>query len=981
VRIATGDRLYNRRITQSRYPISRQKTLVGRDVELSAFDALLGALDAGESAAVVLSGEPGIGKTALIGEVLQRGRDRGYQTLSARASEFELDLPFAAFADALEGTVDSLVGDRRALVDDERLALLATVVPSLGPRLSRAPREAHPDERHLLLRALHESLELLAGERPFLLALDDLQWADPASIDLVCRLLHRGLSNRSLLLLASRPGQSEPRLRAAFGDAERHGQALRIELGPLGTADAKELLGREVDPALSESLYCESGGNPFYLEQLILASRIDPPPAGDMVPAQPWVPQLVSAAIGSELNGLSPSARILLQGAAVVGDPFEPELAVETAGLTEQNALDDLDELLEYDLIRVTDSPRRFCFRHPIVRRAVYEAAGAGWRLQAHGRSAAALRARGAPAMILAPHIERSARAGDSASAAVMVQAGQQLMSRSPATAAHWFEIASDLTPEREENLQLRLGLMVQHAIALGLAGEIEAAREETCQLLAHAPPELRRQATTLCVGFDTLLGRQADARRLLLDELTGLHDQLGQDAAELKCELAFTYFHDADWQAIRRWSRAALAADCLDIVKVGSLAILALAEFSLANPNGVQEPASEAAALFDRRTDEEVATHLSVAFFLAQADIHAERLADAVHHTERTIGISRASGQRLVTIGLLAIQAQALTAMGRVTELAAVAETATETALLSKSEVVLCMAMGVRALANIMTGDLHSALRFAEHATSAELGPTSPIAASACLVHALALLEIDEPGRCRELLTGPEGEPRLPPPLFEGWGYEILIGAEVALGNLTQAEELTQRSAESAERFGAMLPLARARRALALVSLERSETQTAVTAALESCEAAERVGAEVEAGRSQTLAGRALAANGDRTAAITTLQSAHQRLLTCGALHYSDQAAKELRKLGRAMPRRSTGRHGKPSILGLTEREREVMEQVAAGRTNREIADDLFLSARTVDRHLARIFEKLDVHSRAAASSAFARASNRPSL
>lgn len=162
-------------------------------------------------------------------------------------------------------------------------------------------------------------------------------------------------------------------------------------------------------------------------------------------------------------------------------------------------------------------------------------------------------------------------------------------------------------------------------------------------------------------------------------------------------------------------------------------------------------------------------------------------------------------------------------------------------------------------------------------------------------------------------------------------------------------------------------------------MSLERGETQSAINVAIQSYEAAERVGAQVEAARSQTLAGRAIAASGNRTAAIATLRAAHATLLACGALHDSDQTAKELRRLSRAVPRSSGHRHDQPKILGLTGREHEVMEQVAAGKTNREIAERLFISARTVDRHLARIFEKLSVHSRAAALSTFTRATNYP--
>ena len=93
---------------------------------------------------------------------------------------------------------------------------------------------------------------------------------------------------------------------------------------------------------------------------------------------------------------LSDGARLVLEGASVAGDPFEPDLAASAAGVSEASAVEALDELLRCDLVRVTDVPRRFRFRHPIVRRAVYEATPGGWRLGAHERAAETLSARGA---------------------------------------------------------------------------------------------------------------------------------------------------------------------------------------------------------------------------------------------------------------------------------------------------------------------------------------------------------------------------------------------------------------------------------------------------------------------------------------------------------------------------------------------------------------------------------------------------------
>ena len=145
---------------------------------------------------------------------------------------------------------------------------------------------------------------------------------------------------------------------------------------------------------------------------------------------------------------LSGTARSLLGGAAVAGDPFEPELAASAAAIAEDLAINAVDELLQLDLIRPADVPRRFRFRHPLVRRTVYEAAPGGWRLGAHERCAEALTARGAAAAARAHHIERSAREGDLAAVAVLREAGEQTARLAPASAARWYAGALRLLPQ-----------------------------------------------------------------------------------------------------------------------------------------------------------------------------------------------------------------------------------------------------------------------------------------------------------------------------------------------------------------------------------------------------------------------------------------------------------------------------------------------------------------------------------------------------
>jgi DNA-binding CsgD family transcriptional regulator len=957
-----------------------KRGLVGREAELGVVEGLVRALRNGQGGALYVAGEPGIGKTALLGEGLERSRQHGCLTLSGRAAELELELPFAVFTDALEHHLRSSQWAGVESLDDEQLALLAIVLPSLAWRRVRGHAAAQPDERHRLLRAMRALLESLASRQPLVLALDDLHWADAASVDLLCHLLHAGFENPVLLLLASRPAQSQSRLLTALEGAERHGISRRIELAPLSAAEAEELMAPGTDVGLRRVLYRESGGNPFYLEQLVAAARHDAPlERSEGAMAEIGVPAAVCAAIHDELRALSTPARMLLQGAAVLGEPFEPELAADTAGIEAGAALEALDSLLDSDLIRAADVPRRFRFRHPIVRGAIYEAAGGGWRLAAHGRAAAALVARGASAPARAHHVERSARIGDEEAIGVLVQAGQEAASHAPASAARWLDAALRLLPERGDTLERRAELLGQRAAALGMAGHLEESREALREFLLLAPQRpnpLRLKTTVLAAILDEVLGRRESARRLLLEELATLPDQASAEAAELQRELAFISFLDADWEATDAWARRSLAAECHGMVRVGAFSALALAACGRGDAEQARRPVSEAAALFDAITDEAVAAHHpGVTTWLGRAEVCTEHFGDAVRHQARALAISRARGQRHLTVAMLATQGQALALSGRVSELVEAAEAAVDAALLSASDTLLGWAMALRCQANVETGDLHAAVRYGERGARAGSRRASPLAGTAPLQLASALLEIGEPGRCRDLLLATDGQPDFPPfPLYEGLCYELLVRAELMLGHPDRADEFASRAEDSARRLRLQIPLSQAHRVRAMVLLERGKPREAAELAFASSEAADQVGAPVEAGRSRTLAGRALAQAGERNAAISALERAYEQLSGCGAVRRLDEAARELRKLGRAMPRAGRGRLTDSTGLGLTARELEVLEHVAAGKTNREVADELFLSVRTVDRHLSRIFDKLGVNSRAAAASQYER-------
>ena len=954
---------------------------MGRDEELGALRQLRRGLDLDGLAVVWLVGEAGVGKTALIREFIADASAQD-ESLHGKAAEFERDVPFAVFSDALESYGQAGLTDALAGLGGDETALLATVFPWLATGGAGTNTNPTHSQRGQLLHALHKVLAVLADRGPLTMALDDLHWADPASIDMICRLLNRGLAERSLLVLATRPGPSELRIQTALGEAERHGEVLRIELPPLSRSAAQELIGGDVSPSLANDLYRESGGNPFYLEQLVtLGRRGSSAPTSRSTSFEPQVPDRVRVAIELELNNLPAIARQALQYAALLGDPFDADLLAATSELDGRRLFECLDLLLDRDLIRATTSPRSFRFRHPIVRHAVYESTSAGWRLEAHGDAARALESRGAPASARATHIERSAKVGDQAAIGLLSQAGMELMSQAPASAAHWLGAAIDLFPGDEGLSELRAGLMAQRALTLFLAGRLEDSRSAFGDFLRVVKPEsreMRAQATVYGAVLDELLGDHLAGRQRMLRELKGIVDQRSAEAADIKRELACTHIMDGEWEEARRWSAEALDTDCSGILRVGALAVLGTVELCDGDPMEGRRLTSEAGAAHDRLGDDEIGAHsLHISAWLAGAELCDERVADSLRHIERTLQISLGAGAGETLVApLLSVQGQALELLGRVDELCALAETVTDAALLSQSELNLCWAMTIRSRANLLRGDLRGAVRCSERAASASAAMTNSMAAVARVQLAEVSLETGQPELCREHLLSPSGEVHVPafPPYWGVLAHELLARAEIALGDLRTASDFAERARDIATRMQTDLSSAFAHRASALVDGEGGDMRSAIDHGAAACQAAERAGAPIEAGRSEIIHGRGLASLGDRVAARQALRSAHERLHACGALRYSDEAAKELRALGSAVPR-ARGRSDNGDGLGLSNREREVLELIASGNTNREIGELLFISARTVDRHVARIFEKLGVKSRAAACSVFERA------
>jgi predicted ATPase len=325
-------------------------------------------------------------------------------------------------------------------------------------------------------------LALLASERHLVLVLDDLHWADQASVELVANLLHRRV-DRTTLLVAYRPAQASRLLRHAVDAACERESCEEITLGPLSPEDASALLDGTPD---ADSIYRESGGNPFYLKQL---ARSTSGPPGDIETDLYGVPVTVMRALASELAELSGPTRLVVDAASVAGEPCDAELVSAIASVERAAVLDGLDDALKRGLMVTTAVPGRFEFRHPIVRRAVYASAPAAWLLGAHERAAGALEAAGARPSVLAHHVECSARQGDEAAVALLTTAGRETARVAPASAARWYGAALRLLPADAE-VGRRLALLAPLAASLTAASQLIPAREVLEQMLRLLAPE-----------------------------------------------------------------------------------------------------------------------------------------------------------------------------------------------------------------------------------------------------------------------------------------------------------------------------------------------------------------------------------------------------------------------------------------------------------------------------------------------------------
>jgi transcriptional regulator with XRE-family HTH domain len=468
---------------------------IGRADELAQIARFLGG-EAGEGPPLLLlAGEPGIGKTRLLREAVARGVAGGWAVLEGGCAPASAREPYAPMVEALARHCDGLPPAQLR----ERLrgcAWLPRLLPELAERgVAPLPQWTLPveQERRLIVAAVARFLANSAGPMGTLLALDDLQWANPDALDLLAELLRAAPERPLRVIGVYRDTETPPQspLGALLALLARDDLLARRQIAPLSTADSRELLAAllndmEVAPeaAVIERVAQRSGGAPFFLVSCARALR-----AGALSGTAESVPWDAAESVRLRAAGLSEAARRLLGVAAVVGRSAERALVAEVMGAGEEETLALAEAICETRLMR-EDGPAAYAFTHDIIREAAYGDLSAGRQRLLHQRIAEAL-ARGesaAPPQIIAEHYER---AGEMAQAVTHLERAAAQAARAGAyrEAKRSLERAIGLAPKAEHR---RLYEALGDRIELGLNDTpVPAYRAALALWRAEAQPDL----------------------------------------------------------------------------------------------------------------------------------------------------------------------------------------------------------------------------------------------------------------------------------------------------------------------------------------------------------------------------------------------------------------------------------------------------------------------------------------------------------
>jgi DNA-binding CsgD family transcriptional regulator len=910
--------------------------VVGRESELESVHDFLDALPAGVIA-LLLVGEIGIGKTTLWRAGVAAAADRGHRVLSCRPVEAESGLPFAALGDLLEEVPADVLA---RLPEPQREALdIALLLAEAKPRGL---------QRRAVALGLLGAIRLLAEDSPLLVAVDDVQWLDAPSLDALAFAARR-LRSEPVGFLVARRAEARGAVPSVFENAFDPGRLTRLLVGPLDLRSLDQLLRAHLQrqflrPALTE-LQRVSGGNPFFALELGRALR-----ARDvsLAPDEPLpVPATLDELLRERLGGLPRAAR---EAALVASALSRPTVELVTAVLRGREAAA-LERVAAAGVVEVVDD--RIRFSHPLLASIIYAQAPPTRRRALHARLAEIVDDPDESAR----HLALAATGPDPEVAGVVEAAARRARARgAPQAAAELWERARGLTPAGHVDGWRRA---VEAADCHLEAGDTERAGFLLEEVVGALPPGHERALALIRLAWAKTFGEGFYVGAELFGAaLAEVGDDLGA-RVEIERGLAWATHSNGDLAAAEAHARAALelaerfgkpaalAGALADVAFIETLrgrgVPTTLIERALDLESGDEwrsvlgRPAWIQGMLLEWTGDRDGARSTLQTLrsaVLARGDDHTlglvcNRLAHieclagnyelAARYADEAFELAAQTGQKEALPYGLMIKALVAAHRGHVEE----ARSATDEGLPLALEVGVLPAhlemLAIRGFLEFSLGDVREAQRF--------LGPLPDAAAKAGF-----------------------GEPALF--RFHGDAIETLV----ALGEHEAAERLLAELEEQAHATGRVWAQTIGSRCRALLAAAGGDVHAAYEELERTFELHEQLQEPLERGRSLLVLGALQRRTRKRRAAREALTRALAVFDGLGAPLWSEKARAELGRIG--------GRAAAPGTLTPTEQ--RVAELIAAGHSYREVADTLFISPKTVQWNLSKIYRKLSVRSRA---------------
>ncbi|MEU1655329.1 ATP-binding protein [Streptomyces griseofuscus] len=891
-----------------------RRGLRGRETELEQLRAVLASVvGTGSGALVLLRGEPGIGKTALLGEVVTTAGAAGFAVGLGKADELHHIVPLSSLAACL------LYGDRPLLSSD-----------------AFADLTRHHDQRIWLVERVAEAIEARAAEMPVLIALDDVQWADPLSRFALKQLPARLRTSPVLWVLTGRQDPAGP-AQEIVEAAESGLLSVTVPLGPLsGTAIgqlADDSLGAAVDERVRQ-LLDGAGGNPFLAVEMLTGLRTTGP-SGEPVP------EGLVVGVRGRLRSLDPSTLRFLQMGAVLGRRFGLLEAAALYGRPSAGLLAELEEAVRAGLL--DDDGDHLVFRHDLLRQAVYVDIPPSARKALHREAAGHLVAAGHRPIDAVSHILRGARPGDDEAVTLLRQAADDVLSVTPGLAADLMTRALELVPPGRP---LWYDVGVQAIVCLTRAGRNREALETGDRLLAARPPLEAFGRIQAALGGTLWNLDVAEELRRRAETALALGGAAPEIEARLTALRALALSRGEDLGAAREAGESALRA----AIETGDreahvLALFGLGESALnAGANAVAlERFTALSAVEPAFLPEEIVAHQHMDDF--EAGRLLLRTADDGGSVPQTMLLWAQASQHLGLGDLDDAEADLVT-MERL-----------------ENDVHICVqqvnARVIRSWIALLRGDREAARH--QLTAARERRATKPNPGNTAAVRFLEALIADDEGntalaldRIRQVQQeGPFMRWRLLRTWVDSAIRMALSGADRAL-----AEDL----AAQAEAHGARNPAVPtatgiAVQAAGLVRGDLTLLERAVALLEESPRPLVRAGAQADLGRALLTADR-------ETEAKAALTRAHGLFAESGAHAAAARVQRDLDRAGAGSRGAATPR----PVQGweaLTASEKKIARLVAAGHTNRSAADLLVVSPHTVNTHLTSAFRKLSVNSR----------------